>query len=308
MTRQTYPIARYHFVFEVTQTIRLPEYAGSMLRGAFGQALRRTACMVREKNCKDCPLFRTCPYTTVFEAPAPKTHRLQAFSQIPAPYIIEPPEWGMRIYRPGELLAFSMVLIGKAQEHLALVTYAWQRAFAREVGHGKARLSTLYIETSVGKEKIYDETSRAIIDHDTHLDIVIEPITSARLTFMTPLRLQDNGHALPAAKLTVRRFMMALVRRIALLSEFHMASPIETDFHALSLQAEQIQDARELTWRDWTRYSSRQRQTMQLGGVVGTLTLTGIPEIYLPYLHLGQWLHVGKNATFGLGQYKMTKA
>ena len=308
MTRQTYPIARYHFLFEVTQTIRLPEYAGSMLRGAFGQALRRTSCIVREKNCKDCPLFRTCPYTAIFEAPAPQTHSLQAFSQIPAPYIIEPPEWGMHIYGPGEPLAFSMVLVGKALEHLALVTYAWQRAFDREVGHGKARLNALYIETPTGKEKIYDGTSQTIIDHDPRLDIVIEPVASARLTFTTPLRLQDNGHALPPAKLTARRFMMALIRRIALLSEFHMDSPINTDFHALSQQAEQIQDARELTWRDWTRYSSRQRQTMQLGGVIGTWTMKDIPESCMAYLHLGQWLHVGKNATFGLGQYKMEKA
>lgn len=308
MTLQTYPIARYHFAFEVMQTIRLPEYAGSMLRGAFGQALRRTACMVREKNCKDCPLFRTCPYTTIFEAPAPQTHSLQAFSQIPAPYIIEPPKWGMRIYQPGEILEFSIVLVGKALEQLALVTYAWQRAFAREVGHGKAQLANIYLEIPDGKQQIYDKAKRTIIEHSKHLEIDIRPITSAKLSFMTPLRLQDNGHALSASKLTVRRFMMALIRRIALLSEFHMDSPIETDFHALSLQAEQIRDTRELTWRDWTRYSSRQRQTMQLGGVMGTWILTGISETYLPYLNLGQWLHVGKNATFGLGQYKMEEA
>lgn len=308
MILQTYPIARYHFAFEVTQSIRLPEYAGSMLRGAFGQALRRTACMIREKNCKVCPLFRTCPYTAIFEAPAPQAHSLQAFSQIPAPYIIEPPEWGMRIYQPGEMLEFSMVLVGKALEQLALVTYAWQRAFAREVGHGKAHLIGLYLETPDGKQKIYDDTSHMLIEHDNHLGIDICPMTSARLSFMTPLRLQDNGHALPASKLTVRRFMMALIRRIALLSEFHMGISAETDFHALSLQVEHIQDTRELTWRDWTRYSSRQQQTMQLGGVVGMWTLTGIPEAFFAYLYLGQWLHVGKNATFGLGRYKIEGA
>jgi hypothetical protein len=44
---------------------------------------------------------------------------------------------------------------------------------------------------------------------------------------------------------------------------------------------------------------------MALGGVVGNWTLTGELAPFLPYLHLGQWLHVGKEATFGLGGYRL---
>ena len=56
------PLTRIQFQFKVTQAIGLPEYAGSMLRGAFGGALRRTACMTKQKTCTDCPLIQTCPY------------------------------------------------------------------------------------------------------------------------------------------------------------------------------------------------------------------------------------------------------
>ena len=60
-----------------------------------------------------------------------------------------------------------------------------------------------------------------------------------------------------------------------------------------------------LTWRDWTRYSCRQQQKMELGGVVGSWQLTGELAPFLPFLHLGQWLHVGKEAVFGLGGYDL---
>ena len=46
------PIVRYQFTFTVTEAIQLPEYAGSTLRGAFGRALRKIACMTKQAECK----------------------------------------------------------------------------------------------------------------------------------------------------------------------------------------------------------------------------------------------------------------
>jgi hypothetical protein len=81
----SFPVARYRFEFQVRQAIRLPDYAGSMLRGAFGHALRQLACMTRQKDCAGCPLIGSCPYPMIFAPPPPATHRLQKFSQIPPP-------------------------------------------------------------------------------------------------------------------------------------------------------------------------------------------------------------------------------
>jgi hypothetical protein len=48
---------------------------------------------------------------------------------------------------------------------------------------------------------------------------------------------------------------------------------------------------------------------MTLGGVLGQWHLHGPTEALAaawPWLWLGQWLHVGKNATFGLGGYALS--
>ncbi|MEF8709297.1 MAG: hypothetical protein V5B38_10650 [Candidatus Accumulibacter propinquus] len=66
----SFPVARYRFEFQVRQPIRLPDYAGSMLRGAFGHALRQLACMTRQKECAGCPLIASCPYPAIFAPPA----------------------------------------------------------------------------------------------------------------------------------------------------------------------------------------------------------------------------------------------
>ena len=128
---------------------------------------------------------------------------------------------------------------------------------------------------------------------------------SATLAIDTPLRLQKNGRPIDGLQLVARDLLMALVRRIALIHEFHGAGPLALDFTDLADRAERIGSAKDLRWRDWTRYSSRQNQKMVLGGVVGRWTLTGDLAPFAPFLHLGQWLHVGKEATFGLGGYKL---
>ena len=82
--------------------------------------------------------------------------------------------------------------------------------------------------------------------------------------------------------------------------------PPHHDFAALSTQAAGITLQGEgLRWFDWGRYSQRQQQEMQLGGLLGSVQLQGDLAPFAPLLHQGQWLHVGKNATMGLGGYRL---
>lgn len=304
-----FPLARYRLEWQASTPIRLPDYAGSMLRGAFGHALRKLACMTKQKECAGCPLLSNCPYPAIFAPAPPAVHALQKFSQIPVPYIIEPPDWGARQVGAGKAFAFHLVLIGRALRELPLTVLAWRRAFARGVGagDGTAELVRVVHCGDDGEAEIHRPDNGTIAPHAQNIALNNDETAPNELTlrFITPLRLQKNGHALPPEKLDARTLLMALVRRANLLAEFHADGALVEDFASLLAASGNIQDSKHLVWRDWTRFSSRQQQKMALGGVVGDWTLSGPLAPFIPFLHLGEWLHVGKEAAFGLGRYTL---
>lgn len=306
------PLARYRLHWRATTPIHLPVYAGSMLRGAFGHALRRISCMTRQKDCIGCPLLNTCPYPSIF-APLPVEHSLQHFTQIPAPYLIEPPAWGERSLNPGDTISFNLVLCGRALKELPLITLAFRQAMQRGIGpgDGQAELIALnqhtgHIDDESDETTIYTPSGTLFAQH-TQILPVPSTQTSEEVTlhFSTPLRLQENGHALPPNRLTARALLMAAVRRTSLMAEFHGTKPPAWDYRKLNQQAVTVNDEIDVKWYDWTRRSARQQQTMKLGGVIGRWTLKGDLTPFLPALHVGQWLHIGKETVFGLGRYHL---
>jgi hypothetical protein len=310
MSALVFPLARYRFEWRATTPVRLPDFAGSMLRGAFGQALRQLACMTRQKECPGCPLLASCPYPAVFAPPPPPEHALQKFSAIPVPYVIEPPEDGARLVAPGESFSFSLVLIGRALAELPLIILAWRRALARGIGpgDGTAELVRVMVCAPQGEFEIHRPEAGTIAPHPQRVELSPPgPAAPERicLHFSTPLRLQNNGRALAPDALSPRPLLMAMVRRASLLAEFHGGGALLQDFRPMQQACAAILDEKELRWRDWTRYSSRQMQKMALGGAVGRWTLRGPLAPFVPYLELGQWLHVGKEAVFGLGRYRL---
>lgn len=312
MPANSFPLARYRLEWQASTALRLPDYAGSMLRGAFGHALRQLACMTRQKDCAGCPLLASCPYPAIFAPQPPATHALQKFTQIPVPYVIEPPEWGARQINEGEAFSFNLVLIGRALRELPLIILAWRRAFARGVGSGDGTAELLgVIHCGQAQEtEIHRPETGTIAPHTQEIAFNTAPSDGAEQTeltlhFSTPLRLQKNGHALPPEKLDARTLLMALVRRASLLAEFHANGPLTADFAALLAASAGIQDSKTLVWQDWARFSSRQQQKMVLGGVIGDWTLRGPIAPFIPFLRLGEWLHVGKEAAFGLGRYTL---
>lgn len=304
------PVTRYRFDCIAQTPIRLPDYAGSLLRGAFGRALRQVACITRERDCTPCALNAGCPYTAVFAPGKPGTpHPRLQNSEIPAPYVIEPPVWGARVVEPGAGFVFHMVLIGRAREHLPIIILAWRRALARGLGPGDGTGDIATVVTETG-QTVYTPTQDSIAAHESAVPqtpTLTEPPATVTLRFSTPLRLQQNGNALPPHRLTPRPLILAAARRASLLAEFHGAdgTPPSVGWKALAAEAEALGDERRLEWRDWTRYSSRQQQTMTLGGVVGDWRLKGEFTHAWPWLYLGQWLHVGKETVFGLGGYRL---
>lgn len=329
------PIARYRFTARMRQGVRLPDYAGSLLRGQFGAALRHVACMTRQPTCGDCPLLATCPYTHIFESLPPTAHALQSFSAIPNAYVVEPPLPAAGLLNaplapgqthpadlgPGAELVFHMVLAGQALPQLALVVFAWQRALAQGLTKSRSPADLLqvdWVDAHGTAHPIWHHQQPLLAAHPASLTVPDMPALLAvpgnpsglHLRIHTPLRLQHQGQALRPAQLTPRTLVAAVARRVALVLEFHaQQTQWGAQVPATVALAEHLSDTRQLSWFDWTRYSTRQQQEMTLGGVLGTWQLHGPPDALAaiwPWLWLGQWLHAGKNATFGLGGYTLS--
>jgi hypothetical protein len=136
------------------------------------------------------------------------------------------------------------------------------------------------------------------------------PPAEARLSIDTPLRLRREGELVTPRTFAFHDLFRNLLRRVSMLSQLHMDRPLALDYPSLSRASRAIElSVKDLRWRDWKRYSSRQQSELAMGGVVGTLVLPGDGLApFWPYLWLGQWIHAGKGAVMGLGRYHIGAA
>ena len=302
------PIVRLEMLVRTEGPLQLPPYAGSMLRGAFGHALMALSPLPHS-NEQPCTLRDTCAYCQVFATPALPEHSLQKFSQMPHPYVIEPPQGGPIRLHAGDVFVFSLVLVGKALEHLPTIIRAFERALRVGLGmeeRQRTRCTLLGVRQEHCRSLLWQAGSNS---PPLAPEIMLQPPmalgSEVTLHVTSPMRLQLHGQPVHVHALTARTLLISLARRYQLMLDVHCGSQApQLNFAELSAQAEAIRlTAKDMQWFDWKRFSQRQQRAMKLGGLLGTIHLQGELAPFSQLLHVGQWLHIGKGATFGLGRY-----
>lgn len=298
----------------------MPPYFGSTLRGGFGHAFRRIVCAIKGKECTNCLLKDQCIYAYVFETPIPDgTQMMRKYTVAPHPFILEPSVKNQRIYERGENLSFGLTLIGRATEYLPYFIYALDELGRFGIGkdRGKYELKKVFEENPLNNE---DTSEKLIYSGDDKMlrqsgsrpvqwsDILtLSPSSSSemRFSFITPTRIKYKNSLTKDLEFHV--LFRNLLRRISLLSYFHCGHKLDDQgFKDLIEQAREIQIVkRALYWHDWERYSNRQKTRMKMGGFMGEITYEGDFEPFWPYIKLGEYMHVGKGSSFGLGRYRI---
>lgn len=320
LPRLPFGVTRLRLGVTAQDPLILPFFAGSMLRGAFGHALRRLACMTRKPSCEGCPLRITCSYPRLFE---PYGCAVDAVglpaggAQPPPPFILEPPPLGVTRIEVGAHWSFGLKIFGRALHDLPLIVEAWRRSLAGGLGEARARGELLTVDLIRGAvdHPLYDAATAT-------LDRPPEPIPetfvfhrpmAATLRFVTPLRLQSNAQRLRKEDLSARRLVADALRRARLVA----ASAGDADARALVsswpipdwlAQADRAALRADLRWIDWTRRSSRQRQQMTLGGWLGAIEIEHASPVVLVALAVGAELGLGKETVFGMGRYEFHTA
>lgn len=133
---------------EVTATrrIELPAYLGSTLRGAFGMALRRSACALRRQECRSCLLRTSCIYSYTFETPAPDGNEGQRrYATAPHPFVLNLETGTSGIQETGSTFSFGITLVGRACDFLPYFVYAFQRMGELGIGKGRGTFELLRV-------------------------------------------------------------------------------------------------------------------------------------------------------------------
>ncbi|MEW6519080.1 MAG: CRISPR system precrRNA processing endoribonuclease RAMP protein Cas6 [Thermodesulfobacteriota bacterium] len=305
----------YSFHCRFTTPAALPAFKGSMLRGAFGHALKKVVCALRRKSCVDCLLGQTCVYSLLFETPAapsdkdpgnPKNTSLR-----PHPYVLQPPVDNGRAYGKGDAFTFGLILFGAANDFLPHIVYAVEQmgetGLGREGENGRGRFALAAVEADGitlydGEQKILHQGHplRNLELHPPPAD----PVNTIIVKLITPLRLKHDNRF--QQTLPFHLLIRTALRRIASLEDAFSQGEPPLDYRGLVRRAEQVVTREsDCRWVDIERYSNRQKTGMLIGGLQGGLIYEGELAEFLPLLRYCEVTHLGKQTAFGLGRVEV---
>ena len=309
-------IGLYRFHFRVLQDFSLPPQEANVWRSVLGMQLKRMSdgkAAVPE----NLPMPASELYTYFMETPPPPDARLmRLYRQTPHPWLLRC-AWqeGEVHFREGETHVLPLTLLGKANDLLAVILLALSRGAAGGLGKQRGQMRLMRVERAPapGESRpvtVFEYGSQLAPAAPWRPEVPAMPGAGrVILTLESPLRLVVRKQVL-----TPRRFespyplLMNLVRRASMLCAFHGDHELRADYAALKQAAQRVRlEEASLAWRDQHRWSSRTQKKVPLGGVIGSLVLdiSDAPELW-PFLWLGQWLHAGKGAVFGMGRYTVS--
>lgn len=296
-------VAKFEFVLRTANSFGLPEYKGSTFRGKFGHVLKRTICLMPDRNCETCQIRQKCAYPYLFET------RNDRNENVPRPFIIEPPLTRKRFFLKDEKLYLNILLMGRAIDYLTYFVYVVEKMGREGIGQdrGRYRVESVNAIDGAGKRvPIYSPENATLSQKFTRIDLndfkaTLQP--QVTIEFMTPTQLQRKGKIAPRPDF--ESLLKAVIRRFQSLQYFHGDGNKER-FAIDWQQAGQIEMLKsEGRLRELKRYSNRQGRPVYHHGYVGRVTYRGNLSQFIPWLQIGEYLHVGKGAVFGLGQYRI---
>ncbi len=317
-------------VVEAATPLALDPYCGSALRGAFFRSLWGRFCTNRESpTCEVCPLVTACPVASLV---APLRDEAPHGRNVPRPYIITPPyNEGVRRYEQGETFTFGFALIGDAVKLYPYVVRAFQEMEHNNLGHplaelhgkrGKILLREIHSSHPItGEREVLwrrgDKRPEALRLCVTSRDVALRaqqlPTDHVTIHFLSPTRLVADERVVRVPDLST--LILRLIQRLEQVQQEYGRSTTGEEeitvygregYLLLKEQTAQIRlECNETKWVDIQSYSTRQRQSMPIGGIVGRASFVGDISQLRELLAWGEILRVGKNIVKGGGKYRL---
>lgn len=308
-------LSRCRFTLEITRQVSLSEFAGSTLRGAFGTVFRKIICAQRQReNCKGCYLQNTCAYAIIFTP-----GNLQDSPYFPKNESLPPPflfhiEEEKTSFSAGEEINLVLTLVGKGADYFPYFFIVLQELGRQGFGirgdggqRGSFDIKMITDDLSPDGQVIFTSEKETNISplHREKLGNFFQTIDNLLLLkvhYLTPFRVKWQGRL--CSDIQFHILIRNILRRLSALYFLSEHEPLQLDYRSLISQAEDIQTVQsQFQWREYSRYSSRQKEKMQLGGVTGWALYEGegLSQFH-PFLKAAEFMSAGKGTTFGFGK------
>lgn len=281
------------------------EYPPFILRGSFGYHLRRAVCITRNEDCQDCIVFKTCPYTLIFNTTSFEPIRIfGSMNKLPHPLMLSPDFASIR--SDDQETIVYMTLFGKSIPYLPYLLLTFENMGKYGMGKHKQRFEVIKTQYYAGDQQEWKTFDRIKPPENTMLFTPDETALSNPVTlhFYTPTNILSKKRTTKSLSFEV--IIRALLRRYSLLSTVFQDTPLKLDFPSIIQASKEIQCIHsDLSFHYLVRYSRRQSDSIHMNGVIGSVKYEGDFSPFRELLTMGQYIGIGKHTIFGFGKYRI---
>lgn len=287
-----FEIHRLNYTLRPLGALYLGEDAmkGDKFRGGLGWALKKTLCTnVRANDCRICRSMKTdCRYYSYF------------ITDKPRPFVLHIDNDTKKTYSSEERLQLTVILFGSAARFKHDFTIGLGMLGSSGIGKGRCKFVIENIEETLLNN--FDKLFNADISGDDYVTI----------EFLKPVKLIEQGKQIQYTDLPFHVLFRHLLRRIINLNNLYGEglkcdkNNMSAHYSSLVEKAGSIQTIQHTRWKDYERYSARQKTSMKVGGQTGYLEISGDIESIYPYLKIGDVTGVGQYTTSGFGRYRLS--
>lgn len=260
--------------------------SANVVRGAFGTLLRQSAA--------------PADYARLFEPGAALGKSPSGLADWPRPLAFRASHLDGVTIPPSGVFFLDVHVFDLRAPVLPLLRTAFAQLAGCGIGPGRGRADLERVE-----QLDLAGNATAVEDVPTgceRLDLEDSGPPASRLIvrFLTPTELKAGGATADRPEFGV--LFSRLRDRIATLSSFYGAGPLQIDFRGMGDRARAVELSRSaLNWERVVRRSGRTGQVHSLGGFTGEVEYRGAVAEFLPWLEAGYWVGVGRHTVWGKG-------
>ena len=303
------PLSVYRFEYEALDKITLPEQPGVLWHSQFGKTLRDLVCIAKNTACEQCLFLHQCDYTHLFQGTKPPDSAImRKYNAIPSPHIIQTVYPQDKVIAAGNNLSVDIVLPGEANTRSAILIKTLYKLGQHGLGRSNARAQLKRVTQFSANGQACELLAAGILSAAKPPQAMPVPIApeTTHISLLTPYKPSGKAQSCDAG-IDLSRYLMAIIRRVDLIQYFYTGEKLQADFPHLKTLTQQVEVlSQAVQLHRGERYSAALGKFKDTSGYIGhiDLDLTGCEALW-PFLWVGQWLNVGKNASMGFGQYRL---